>query len=50
MSALLGEAPDESLSIVVAKVDQTHPVNRVPVSEKLKQLEREIRAKAVVVA
>ena len=50
VSALIGEAPDESLSIVVAKVDQTHPVNRVPVSEKLKQLEREIRAKAVVVA
>ncbi len=49
VSALLGEASDESLSVVVAKVDRAHPVNRVPVSQKLKQLEREIRAKAVVV-
>ncbi|QTC00530.1 hypothetical protein JYG33_03415 [Alcaligenes sp. SORT26] len=50
VSTLLGEEPDESLSVVVAKVDTTHPVNRVPVSEKLKQLEQEILAKAVAVS
>lgn len=50
VSALLGEASDESLSVVVAKVDRAHPVNRVPVSDKLKQLERETLAKAVAVS
>lgn len=49
VAAVLGEVPDESMSVVVAKVDQLHPVNRVPVAEKLKQLEREIRSRAVAV-
>ena len=46
VSAILGEAPDERLSVIVARVDERHPVNRVPVKDKLKQLEREILAKA----
>ncbi|WIH05331.1 hypothetical protein KHF85_02075 [Xanthomonas translucens pv. graminis] len=49
ISTILGESPDESMSIVVAKVDYSHPVNRVPVTEKLKELEREILSKAVLV-
>jgi len=49
ISALLGEVPDKSMSVVVAKVDEKHPVNRVPISEKLKQLELEIRSKSVPV-
>lgn len=49
ISTILGEIPDETMSIVVAKVDDHHPVNRVPVSEKLKELEKEILKKAVPV-
>ena len=47
VAAILGEAPDERLSVIVTRVDKNHPVNRVPVADKLKQLEREILAKAV---
>ncbi len=47
VAAILGEAPDERLSVIVAQVDKNHPVNRIPVAAKLKKLEREILAKAV---
>ena len=45
----LGEAPDERMSVIVARVDETHPINRVSVSDKLKQLEKEIREKSKAV-
>jgi hypothetical protein len=43
---VLGQIPDESMSVVVGSVDQSHPVNRTPVSRKLEHLEREILANA----
>lgn len=47
ISAILGETADESMSVVVANVDRSHPTNRVPITEKLKALEQEILRKSV---
>ena len=49
MAAVLGESAEDTMSVVVAKVDEHHPVNRVPLSERLKDLEREIRNRSVAV-
>ena len=44
---IIGEAPDEFPSVVVTKYDETHPVNRVPLQDRLLTLEKEIFSKAV---
>lgn len=49
MSGVIGETRDESMSEVVAKVDETHPVNHIPIREKLRDLEHKIRSRAVAI-
>lgn len=48
IAEVLGDIKDETMSVVVARVDQDHPFNRVPVSKRLKALEKEILEKSVV--
>jgi hypothetical protein len=50
ISRVLGEIPEDLFSVVVAKIDPAHPVNKVPVPVRLKSLEREICAKAKALA